>query len=79
MSTNRRRTERTVALALPTYAIAKNCLRGCVMRLIDFWQDFRGAWHKLTSHKHVGGLGFKDLMCFNADGDCFVTIIVCWC
>lgn len=67
-----------MALALPTYAmscfrIPKGVCDEINKVLARFWwsgaQGKRGvhwgAWHRLTNHKREGGLGFRELTCFN--------------
>lgn len=69
---------KAVALALPTYAmscfrIPKGVCDEIYKVLARFWwsgaQGKRGvhwgAWHRLTNHKREGGLGFRELTCFN--------------
>lgn len=69
---------KAVALALPTYAMSCFKLPVSLCKeiegdLANFWwktaKDKAGvhwiSWQKLSKLKHVGGLGFRDLICFN--------------
>ncbi|KAF7121272.1 hypothetical protein RHSIM_Rhsim13G0210000 [Rhododendron simsii] len=69
---------KSVALALPSYAMscvklpAKLCNELNAM-MAKFWWGSKGqekkihwlSWDKLSNKKHDGGMGFKDLRCYN--------------
>lgn len=69
---------KSIAMALPVYAMTcfklpKTLCQNLTSVMMDFWwnnvQSLRKihwvAWQKLTLPKNLGGIGFKDLQCFN--------------